>query len=49
MDHFTVHIRSDHFKGKSLLDQHRMVYRAVQAARDDGRIHALELRTDPLT
>jgi stress-induced morphogen len=48
-DHFRVRIRSDHFSGKSLLDQHRMVYRAVQTARDDGRIHALELRTEPLT
>ena len=48
MDHFQVHIRSDLFKGKSLLDQHRMVYSAVQAARSDGRIHALELRTETL-
>jgi stress-induced morphogen len=49
MDHFRVHVRSDHFKGKSLLDQHRLVYSAVQTARNDGRIHALELRTETLT
>jgi stress-induced morphogen len=48
MDHFRIHVRSDLFKGKSLLDQHRMVYSAVAPARDDGRIHALELRTETL-
>lgn len=46
MDHFEVLIRSNAFAGKSLLDRHRMVERALKTARDDGRIHALTIRTD---
>jgi stress-induced morphogen len=46
MDHFEVFIRSNAFAGKSLLDRHRMVERALKTARDDGRIHALTIRTD---
>ena len=43
MDHLTVTIVSDHFKGKNLLDRHRMVYQALDAPMKDGRIHALEI------
>ena len=46
MDHFNVLVRSQAFAGKSLMDRHRMVERALKAARDDGRIHALAIRTD---
>jgi len=48
MDHFDVLIRSNAFVGKSLLDRHRLVEKAVKPARDDGRIHALAIRTDLL-
>jgi stress-induced morphogen len=48
MDHFDVLIRSNAFAGKSLLDRHRLVEKAVKPARDDGRIHALAIRTDLL-
>jgi stress-induced morphogen len=48
MDHFDVLIRSSAFAGKSLLDRHRLVEKAVKPARDDGRIHALAIRTDLL-
>jgi stress-induced morphogen len=48
MDHFEVLIRSNQFAGKSLLDRHRMVEKAVAAARTDGRIHALAIRTELL-
>lgn len=48
MDHFDVLIRSNAFKGKSLLDRHRMVEKTLKPARDDGRIHALAIRTDLL-
>ncbi len=48
MDHFDVLIRSNAFAGKSLLDRHRMVERALKPARDDGRIHALAIRTELL-
>jgi len=46
MDHYDIRVRSSAFAGKSLLDQHRMVYAALEAARQDGRIHALQLKTE---
>ncbi len=33
------------FAGLSRLEQHRLVYAAVQSRLDDGSIHALALRT----
>ena len=45
-DHLDVKIRSKAFAGKSLLDQHRMVYSVLEPARLDGRIHALQLKTE---
>jgi stress-induced morphogen len=46
MDHLRVHIQSKAFAGKSPLDRHRMVEHAVREARADGRLHALEVRTE---
>jgi stress-induced morphogen len=46
MDHFEVLVRSSVFAGKSLMDRHRLVEKALKQARDDGRIHALAIRTD---
>ena len=48
MDHFDVLVRSKAFAGRSLLDRHRMVEQAVRDARNDGRIHALAIRTEIL-
>jgi stress-induced morphogen len=48
MDHFDVLIRSAHFAGKSALDRHRMVEKALAEARADGRIHAMAIRTELL-
>ena len=45
-DHLDVHIRSERFMGLSLLDQHRLVYSAVGDAMKDGRIHALQIKTE---
>ena len=45
MDHFNVLVRSQAFAGRSLMDRHRMVERALAPARADGRIHALQIRT----
>jgi stress-induced morphogen len=45
MDHFDVLVRSKAFRGVSPLDRHRMVEGAVAAARADGRIHAMSIRT----
>jgi stress-induced morphogen len=46
LDHFTVSVVSDAFKGVNPLDRHRMVYKALEDPRSDGRIHALELKTE---
>jgi stress-induced morphogen len=46
MDHFEVLVRSSAFAGKSLMDRHRLVEKALKQARDDGRIHALAISTD---
>ena len=43
MDHLKVVVVSDAFKGKNLLDRHRLIYQALDVPLKDGRIHALEL------
>lgn len=43
MDHLKVVIVSEGFRGKNLLDRHRMIYQALDVPMKDGRIHALEL------
>jgi stress-induced morphogen len=45
MDHFNVTVRSQAFKGKTLIEQHQLVYRALKGALSDGRVHAVELTT----
>jgi stress-induced morphogen len=45
MDHFNVTVRSQAFKGKTLIQQHQLVYRALKGALADGRVHAVELTT----
>ena len=44
MDHFNIQVVSDIFKGKNLLDRHRMIYQALDEPMKDGRIHALEIQ-----
>ncbi len=46
MDHLQVRVVSDQFRGKSLLDRHRMIYQALDAPMKDGRIHALEITAE---
>jgi stress-induced morphogen len=48
MDHLMVKVVSDAFKGKTLLDRHRMIYQALDAPMKDGRIHALEIKAETL-
>jgi stress-induced morphogen len=43
MDHLKVIIESEAFRGKNLLDRHRLIYQALDVPLKDGRIHALEL------
>jgi stress-induced morphogen len=45
MDHFNVTVRSSAFQGKTLIEQHQLVYGALRAALKDGRVHAVELKT----
>ena len=45
MDHFNVTVRSRNFQGKTLIEQHQLVYGALKAALKDGRVHAVELKT----
>jgi stress-induced morphogen len=45
MDHFNVTVRSQAFKGKTLIEQHQLVYGALRGALKDGRVHAVELQT----
>jgi stress-induced morphogen len=44
-DHFNVTVRSRAFAGKSLIEQHQLVYRTLKTALADGRVHAVELTT----
>ena len=48
MDHFDVLVASNAFAGKTLLDRHRLVEKSLKSARDDGRIHAMAIRTELL-
>ena len=45
MDHFNVTVRSTRFQGKTLIEQHQIVYGALKPALKDGRVHAVELKT----
>ncbi|MDQ6825893.1 MAG: BolA/IbaG family iron-sulfur metabolism protein [Candidatus Eremiobacteraeota bacterium] len=48
MDHFNVRVASGHFSGKTLIEQHQLVYGALKDALRDGRVHAVELKTEVL-
>ena len=45
-DHFKIYAVSHVFEGKMLIDQHRMVQKSLQVALDDGRIHAIQIKTE---
>ena len=45
MDHFNLTVRSKDFAGKTLIEQHQLVYGTLRAALKDGRVHAVELKT----
>ena len=44
-DHFEVRVVAPEFEGRSLVERHQMVYRALGAAVDGRTIHALSLKT----
>lgn len=43
-DHYAAHVISEAFKGKSRVQQHQMVYQALQG-RMGNQLHALALQT----
>jgi stress-induced morphogen len=45
-DHFEVHVRAAAFAGRTLVEQHQLVYGALGSLM--GRIHALALQTETL-
>ncbi len=45
MDHYQVQVVSGAFEGKNLLDRQRFVYKALDVPMKDGRIHALEIKS----
>ncbi|BAZ07598.1 BolA family protein [Calothrix sp. NIES-3974] len=44
-DHYQVTVVSSQFAGKGLVQQHQLVYRALQQAMSSEAIHALALKT----
>ena len=44
-DHLAADVVAPQFAGLTRLEQHKLVYAAVQSRFDDGSIHALALRT----
>ncbi len=46
-DHFEIMVESAAFAGKSLMDQHKMVF-AVLRKEMDNRIHAVQIKTKVL-
>ncbi len=47
-DHLAVRVEAEQFVGKSLIEQHKMIYAAVQEHLDSGAIHALSITTVPI-
>lgn len=45
-DHFKIYVVSGVFEGKTLIEQHRLVQQSLQTALDDGRIHAVQIKTE---
>lgn len=44
-DHLTARVRAPQFAGLSLIEQHRLVYAAVEREFGSGAIHALSIKT----
>ena len=44
-DHFQVTVASGRFDGLSLVDQHKLVYAALEEPLTDGTIHELRIKT----
>jgi BolA family transcriptional regulator, general stress-responsive regulator len=45
-DHYNLHVVSDRFADMPVLDRHRLVYSALDGALKDGRLHAVQIKTE---
>lgn len=45
LDHFEVRVVWSGFSGKNLIEQHQTVNKALAGPLEDGRIHALKIKT----
>jgi acid stress-induced BolA-like protein IbaG/YrbA len=45
LDHFQILVASPVFRGKTLVEQHLMVHKPLKPAIEDGRIHAVSIKT----
>jgi stress-induced morphogen len=45
--HFEARVKSAAFVGKSMREQHQLVYREVESLAAHGELHALALITEP--
>ena len=46
-DHYSAHIKSKHFSGKTKIQQHQMVYSALKGKMGE-QLHALAIKTSTL-
>ena len=44
-DHFIIHVVSGTFETMNVMERHRAVQATLNAAMQDGRIHAAEIKT----
>lgn len=44
-DHYIIHVTSQEFEGKNVMERHRLVQACLNAAMQDGRLHAAEIKT----
>jgi len=44
-DHFEILVISNSFKGKSLIDQHKMVFSILEKEMGSNAVHAVKLKT----
>ena len=44
-DHFIIHVVSKEFENMDLMARHRAVQESLNAAMQDGRVHAAEIKT----
>tara|TARA_B100001057_G_scaffold102991_1_gene100340 strand:- start:51333 stop:51551 length:219 start_codon:yes stop_codon:yes gene_type:complete len=44
---YTVYVNSREFEGKSIIDQHKIIYSILDEYIKSGEIHALTLKTAP--